>query len=287
MKGAPAGIVVATLTPFDDSGQIEEGALARHVEWLIAAGARSLAPAGTTGEGLYLSPAEAAALTRATVYAAAGRAEVIAGIWSLTIECVQWLARMAEESGADGLFLTTPIYYPAGDQAILEWYRAAREASGLPLYAYNIPQYAANRIAPDVFRRLLDEGTVAGIKDSTGREESLAGFLGAAGGRGAVYGASDAFALQARRMGAHGFISALANIFPAELLRIWGEDELAQQRMEAVRSIVKEYGGIGALKALVPEALFSTSRCRLPFSRLSPEDAAAVRARVTAVAVGE
>ncbi|MGH3034170.1 MAG: dihydrodipicolinate synthase family protein, partial [Gaiellaceae bacterium] len=47
-------VVVALLTPFDADGRVDIGALERHVESLVEAGADALMPAGTTGEGVLL-----------------------------------------------------------------------------------------------------------------------------------------------------------------------------------------------------------------------------------------
>lgn len=263
------GMIAATLTPFGEDGRIRLAALREHVEFLVLGGLPAVAPAGTTGEFLYLSEEERAAVVRATVQAAAGRLRVIAGIWSESPEGVARLARAAEKSGAHAVFLTTPVYYPAGDEVLLRWYRAAREATALPLLAYHIPQYAANGISVDLFRRLLDDGTVQGIKDSTGKPERLRELLQTARGRAPVYAASDSFIVQARELGADGFISALANIFPRTALRAWEGDRAAQAALDRVRTLTKEYGGIGALKALLSIRGLYFDGARIPFSDLT------------------
>lgn len=267
------GMIAATLTPFGRDGGVNLDELGRHVEFLVRGGIPALAPAGTTGEFLYLSEEEKAAVVRTTVRAAAGRAKVIAGIWALDAAGVSRLARAAEESGADAVFLTTPIYYPATEDAVVAWYRAARQATALPLFAYSIPQYAVNGVSLGALRRLVDEGAVQGIKDSTGKAERVRELLDLSSGRIAVYGASDSFALQARRMGVDGFISALANIYPQTFTRIWNGDEAAQAAIDRVRAAVKGYGGIGGLKALLRARGFDFGPTRLPFADLSPSEA--------------
>lgn len=271
MTGRIEGMIVATLTPFDERG-VNTAELERHVAFLAAGGMPAVAPAGTTGEFLYLSEEERTEAVRASVRAAAGRLKVIAGIWALDVDGVGRLARAAERAGADAVFLTTPIYYPIRDEGVVEWYRAARRHTGLPLYAYNIPQYAVNGVSIAALRVLMDEGTVQGIKDSTGKPERVQELLDVCRDRIAVYGASDSFALRARRMGVDGFISALANIYPATFARIWDGDEAAQAAIDRVRSAVKGYGGIGGLKALLATRGFDFRGTRLPFGNLSPAE---------------
>lgn len=272
MDNAIRGMIVATLTPFDREGRVDAETLRGHVDFLARGGMPAVAPAGTTGEFLYLSEAERAAVVRASVEAAAGRLKVIAGIWALDAEGVGRLARDAETAGADAVFLTTPVYYPASDEAVVRWYQSARRHTGLPLFAYHIPQYAVNGVSLAALERLMDSDTIQGIKDSTGKAERVQELLDACRGRIAVYGASDSFALRARRMGVDGFISALANIYPRTFARIWEGDAQAQAAIDQVRTAVKGYGGIGALKALLRGKGFEFGGTRLPFSDLGPEE---------------
>ena len=208
------GITVATLTPYDDQGRVDFGAAREHAAWLVEAGIQSLAPAGTTGEVLYLDADEKRQLIRAAVEGARGRAAVIGGIWALRPEEIRDLHAAAADAGADAVFLTTPIYYPATDESIVAFYEFAQASGPLPVYAYNIPQYAVNEITLEALDRLAAAKTVAGIKDSTGKVERLAALLERYRERLTNFGASDSMALKTREMGADGFISALANIFP-------------------------------------------------------------------------
>ncbi|MGH2745439.1 MAG: dihydrodipicolinate synthase family protein [Thermoleophilaceae bacterium] len=52
------GVVPAVLTPFDERGEVDAGALARNVEWLLEGGAAGLVGTGTMGEAQSLGAAE-------------------------------------------------------------------------------------------------------------------------------------------------------------------------------------------------------------------------------------
>lgn len=270
------GMTVATLTPYDAAGRVDVGAARAHAAWLVEQGIPVLAPAGTTGEVLYLEQEEKRQLIRAAVDAAAGRAAVLAGIWSLRPAEIRDLHSAAADAGADGVFLTTPIYYPATDDSIVAFYEFARSSGPLPVYAYNIPQYAANEVSLAAVERLTSSGAIAGVKDSTGKPERLEALLRQFSGRLTVFAASDGMALKARQRGADGFISALANIFPRTLLRIWErggreadpEAAAAQAVVDRLRAAVKGYGGIAALKHLLAHRGFPSHGTRLPFQEL-------------------
>src|SRR5579871_3313602 len=213
------GCYVATLTPFDAIDRLDEGVVRAHTQWLVERGVDGLCPAGTTGEFLYLTAAEKQQVVAATVESVRGRVPILAGVWALrAAECIA-LARVAEDTGADGVFLPPPIYYPADDEVIFAHYQAVHNATRLPVFAYNIPQYAANAISLACLERLLAEGIIAGIKDSTGNEERVGALVAKCGPTGVVFAASDSFATQGRKLGADGFISAIANLMPNQFAR--------------------------------------------------------------------
>ncbi len=258
------GCYTATLTPFDAQGKLDAGAAKCHAQWLIANGIAGLCPAGTTGEFLYLSEPEKREIVAATVAGAAGNVPVIAGVWALTQREMQALARHAEEMGANGVFLPPPIYYPADDAAIFNHYAAIHAVTSLPVFAYNIPQYAANTISFECLDRLFAEGIIAGVKDSTGNAERVAELVRRYGAEHTVFAASDSFATEGRRLGADGFISALANAAPQLIAAIWNGDESRQPEADALRTELKRTGSIPGLKRLLTTQGFPFGASRLP-----------------------
>ncbi len=269
MTGAEAkakfrGCYVATLTPFDSGDRVDTGAIRAQVQWLIEAGVVGLCPAGTTGEFLYLSEEEKAQVIIATVEATQGRIPVIAGIWALREAQTANLARIAEDAGVSAVFLPTPIYYPATQQALFQWYANVHNATNLPLFAYNIPQYAANEIGIDCLEKLLAEGIIVGAKDSSGKADRIAEQVRRFGQNGVVFAASDSFASEGRRLGADGFISAIANVTPNTFVRLWAGEEGLQGEVDALRSALKAVGSISALKHLLKQRGLSFGHSRIP-----------------------
>src|SRR5690349_15082119 len=90
------GCYVATLTPFDAEGRLDEGVVRAHSQWLVGNGVEGLCPAGTTGEFLYLGEDEKRRVTAATAEAVNRRVPVIAGVWALMVEEACRLAQAAE-----------------------------------------------------------------------------------------------------------------------------------------------------------------------------------------------
>ena len=270
-KGAFKGCYVATLTPFNAANQVDSGVIRAHTQWLLENGVEGLSPAGTTGEFLYLSNEERRAVVRATVEGANGRAPVMAGVWALRVEEAADLARHAENAGAQGVFLPTPIYYPADDRAIFQWYDAIHKAMSLPVFAYNIPQYAANTISLACLREMFGAGVIAGVKDSSGKTERVTDLVQAFGAKRVVFAASDSFATEGRKIGADGFISAIGNVIPKTFAQLWAGNESWQPYVDGLRTNLKQMGSLAALKYLLNRKGFAFGQTRLPFSDLSAE----------------
>ncbi|MCL5284005.1 MAG: dihydrodipicolinate synthase family protein [Armatimonadetes bacterium] len=268
------GLMVATLTPFDPSNRLDRGVIYDHTQFLIGSGVTGLCPAGTTGEFFYLSGSEKRDLILATVKAAAGICPVIAGIWDRELGEIARLAQFSEECGADAVFLPPPIYYPAGDDAVVQYYAMVRASTSLPVFCYNIPAYASNAISLPALDRLVEAGTVAGIKDSTGQRDRMLDLITRYGKTITVLAASDGFAGESRELGAAGFISALANIVPTVFVELWNGEKDMQAAIKILREAVKRAGGIPALKYLAGLQGIQFGESRLPLSQISSENMA-------------
>lgn len=274
-----SGVFAATLTPYDGAGRVDAGVVRTLTRYLINSGLAGAAPCGTTGEFPLLTRDEKAAVNRGAGEAAGDEGRIVAGVWAATATDRAWLAREAETHGAAAVFLTTPTYYPAAASAILEWYRGARAATRLPLFAYNIPQYAANEIPLEVLDRLAGEGVIQGYKDSSPDPERLRAVVRLLKGRIAVLGGNESLFVEARDLGVDGFISGVAGVFPRTVLGVWRGEEAAVRRLSRIKDAVKRGGGVPALKFLSRLRGFAVGEAREPI----PPVPAEVRAELEAL----
>lgn len=274
LKQTFRGCYAATLTPFDRTDRVDYGVVRAHSSWLVAQGIEGLCPAGSTGEFLYLSEKEKRDVVSACVKGANGQVPVVAGVWALRVWQAVDLARHAQQAGAQGVFLPPPIYYPASDDEMYRWYAAIHDATALPLFAYNIPQYAANHVSVACLRRLFHNSIIAGVKDSMGKTERMTELVREFGTDHVVFAASDGFATEGRKIGADGFISAIANAVPNLFARLWAGDESLQPRVNELRGVLKQMGSLPALKYLLTRQGFAFGDARLPFSTLTPDQRA-------------
>ena len=244
-------ICVALLTPFTAAGDVALDAVAMHTEFLLAHGITALMPAGTTGEGVLLDPAEVVDLVATVTRVAKGRARVLAHIGRASTRDTVALAARVVEGGVAAVSAVEPYYYRYSDVEIEAHYRSLLRSVTVPVYAYTIPERTGNTLSNAVVRTLAAEG-LRGVKDSTKSIERHREYLRT--GVEVLMG-SDALVREAFGLGAAGAISAIANIEPRLLLDLAasfaspaGADD--QARLTTVRERTKRGGSaIAAMKA--------------------------------------
>jgi 4-hydroxy-tetrahydrodipicolinate synthase len=104
------GLGTALITPFTDSGALDEHALARFVDFQIEGGVDFLVPCGTTGENPALTAVEHRRVVELVVRQANGRVPVLAGAGSNNTARAVELAEQASDIGAAGVLTITPYY---------------------------------------------------------------------------------------------------------------------------------------------------------------------------------
>ncbi|MGC2998487.1 dihydrodipicolinate synthase family protein [Streptomyces sp. G35A] len=224
------GVVPPVCTPLHPSGDVDTASLARHVEHLLSAGVHGLFALGSSGEAAFLTDRQRDVVLRTVVDSVAGRVPVLAGVIDMTTPRVLAHAEAAREAGADALVATAPFYARTHPREIARHYRTLGSRAGLPLYAYDIPVSVHGKLSVDLVRELAEDGTLAGLKDSSGDEGSLRRLVVALGGRhGRAGGPAPSFSILtgseltvdcALLAGADGVVPGLGNVDPAGYVRL-------------------------------------------------------------------
>ena len=209
------GSIPALVTPFTDSGAVDEAAFAAHVEWQIAEGSAGLVPVGTTGESPTLSHAEHKRVVELCVEVAKKRVPVIAGAGSNnTSEAIE-LALHAESVGADALLVVTPYYNKPTQKGLYAHYGAIADAVKLPIFIYNIPGRSVVDMSPETMGALAKAyKNIVGVKDATGKLERVSDQRITCGADFIQLSGEDATALGFNAHGGVGCISVTANAAP-------------------------------------------------------------------------
>jgi dihydrodipicolinate synthase/N-acetylneuraminate lyase len=247
------GVIVALLTPVDQAGRVDHGALRQQVERLLGRGVTGISPLGSTGEGYSLDLDQRIAVVDTVAASVPPGTPVIPGMFAHNHEqAVAEIAAYADHGGT-AVLAAPPGYYPLTPAEQRGYFARLADATALPLVIYNIPVFTKIVIDPAAAAALAVHPRVAGLKDS-GRDLGYAARLldavAAAGPDAAdfsVLTGSDSMIVSYLLTGARGTICANANIVP-ELVRAAYDAVLAGKLDDALR----HEAALRAVQAAIP-----------------------------------
>jgi 4-hydroxy-tetrahydrodipicolinate synthase len=215
------GSIPALVTPFTETGAVDEASFAAHVEWVIAEGSHGVVPVGTTGESPTLSHGEHKRVVELCIEVAAKRVPVIAGAGSNNTREAIELAQHAEKVGADAILVVTPYYNKPTQKGLIAHFKAIAEAVSLPIVIYNIPGRSVVDMSPETMGALAHaHKNIIGVKDATGKIERVSEQRGTCGKDFVQLSGEDATALGFNAHGGVGCISVTAKCRAAPLRRV-------------------------------------------------------------------
>ncbi|MGP8072764.1 MAG: dihydrodipicolinate synthase family protein [Thermoplasmata archaeon] len=282
------GLSVPIPTLFANDGALDTGRNAKFARAISEAKVNHLFLLGSLGEFPSVDDSERPRLLENVIESTVGPADVWVGCGAPSTARAVALAVGAEEMGAAAVVAVPPFYLHPPPAAIERYYRAIRAAVSIPLYAYNIPSLVGYALAPALLHRLGSAGVLVGVKDTAGSLESVASFVQGAPDGFTVLPGDDALVRDAIGLGASGAVMGMANLVPrlcVELLRAAhaGETARATECQALVDELVQvtHAGPFPSVdKFLAAELWGADVGYRAPYDPLTPEEAAAVRARL-------
>src|SRR6202140_5270041 len=230
------GVLPALLSPLRSDRKIDEPAVPRLVEHVVAGGVGGLLPLGSTGETASLDETTRRRVLESVVAAAAGRVPVICGVAQSHLAAARAEVEAAARLGAAAALVAPPFYYLIDQATLLAFYRSLAKDSPLPILLYNIPQYTKVVAQPETVATLAREGTIVGIKDSSRDFEYFEGVCIATRELAPfrIFTGTDTMLLASLAMGGAGTICGAANVAPGWIVRIYEEFQKAD--MTAARA---------------------------------------------------
>ncbi|MFD4999546.1 4-hydroxy-tetrahydrodipicolinate synthase [Streptomyces buecherae] len=230
------GSIAPLVTPFTADGAVDHDSLRGLVRWQLESGSHGISLGGSTGEPSAQSAAERIAAMRTAATEIGDRVPFLPGTGSHKLDETLEITAAARELGADAALVITPYYARPTQEALYQWYATvAREFPDLPLVAYNVPSRTAVDIAPDTVRRLFtDFDNFVGVKETTKDFEHFSRVLHACGRELLVWSGIELLCLPLLALGGAGFVSAVANLAPtavARMYELWeaGDHEAARE----------------------------------------------------------
>ena len=273
-----SGSMVALLTPFDPSGEVDYIGLKKLVDYHIAAGTTAIIAVGTTGESTTLTVDEHIKVVLKTLEYVDGRIPVIAGTGANATHEAITITKLFSGTGIAACLSVTPYYNKPTQEGLYQHYKAIAESTDIPQILYNVPGRTAVDLLPETVARLAKLDNIIGIKDATGditrvkktRELCGADFIQLSG--------DDATAVDFVAEGGHGVISVTANIAAAAMATMFNlalegnidaAQEINQRLMPLHTKLFVEANPIPVKWAAYQMGLIEHDNLRLPLTVLS------------------
>jgi 4-hydroxy-tetrahydrodipicolinate synthase len=239
------GSIAPVVTPFTAEGQLDLDGLRTLIAWQLESGSHGISLGGSTGEPSAQTVQERIAAMDAAARQIADRVPFLPGTGSARLEETLELTSHAQEIGADAVLVITPYYARPTQEGLFAWYdTVAGEHPDLPVLIYNVPSRTAVDIAPETVARLRKKhANIAGIKETTKDFEHFSRVLHLCGRDTVVLSGIELLCLPLLALGGAGFVSAVTNIAPQAVARMYeawpkGDQDTARDLHYALHPLV-------------------------------------------------
>jgi len=220
MRTPFTGVGTALVTPFTQSGALDEVGVRRLGRRQIDAGVHFLCPCGTTGESPTLTDGERTRIVEILVDEANGAVPVLAGAGGNNTTEVIHQADAMRHAGASGLLSVTPYYNKPTQEGLYQHYRAIAESTSLLIIVYNVPGRTGVNVEVATLARLAQIPNIAGVKEASGNVTQMCEICRALPHDFIVLSGDDALTLPLMAVGGRGIISVASNEIPFEMAQM-------------------------------------------------------------------
>lgn len=281
------GIFPAFYACYEEDGSVSTEKARALTRYLVDSGVKGTYVGGSSGECIYQRPDERKRLLEAVVDEAAGRLTIIAHVACNNTEDSMELAAHAESLGVDAIAAIPPIYFRLPEYAIAKyWNDISSAAPNTDFVIYNIPQLAGTALTPSLFREMLKNPRVIGVKNSSMPTQDIQTFKAIGGEDCIVFNGPDEQLIAGRMIGARGAIGGTFGVMPRLYLKVdelfkTGNHEKAQEVQYVCNDIIAALcSGHGCMYAVIKGVLqkngLDLGSVRAPMAELNDEDQAVV-----------
>ncbi|MHB8619106.1 MAG: dihydrodipicolinate synthase family protein [Chloroflexota bacterium] len=159
------GIYSVLVTPFLEDGSLDEEGLDLQVDLQLALKVSGLVLFGLAGEGFKLTEGERERIADRVARRLDGRLPLVAGAEHNGTLAAAHLARRAVANGATAIMSMPPSFLKPSADALVDYYRAIADASGVPVIIQDAPGATGVPMPPPLLARIAREVPgVAAIK---------------------------------------------------------------------------------------------------------------------------
>ena len=216
------GSFVASITPFNQNGEVDFGAFRTLLDFQEKQGSAAMLFMGSTGEPTLLTPEEKKRLVVETARMKTGKMKFFYGCTGNTVDAVIDNIKWVKANGGDGAIIAAPPYLCGPEDDIEAFFLEVADATDLPLGIYNNPPRVKTDLHWDHLLRIFRHPNYVIHKESTTRVGQVAQILAARPDVTVMCCDSPNLGLVVPTMslGGHGTANMGGNIIPAEMAAI-------------------------------------------------------------------
>ncbi|MFJ9415170.1 dihydrodipicolinate synthase family protein [Streptomyces sp. NPDC101227] len=275
------GSLVALVTPFNQDGSIDYGALSELIARQERNGTAGIFFLGVAGEGATLDDGDFATFAETVLEADRTLPYFIGCTGTYTGHALRRV-QIAAAHGADGAILTVPANMGPNQEQAARYFLDIADASTIPIGTFNNPARLLTDLDTATLLEILEHPRIVLHKEGSPRTGQIGALLSA--GRDVCFLADDSpdqdILTPSLARGAQGIANATGNLLPRELAalsRPWkdfqGVEEFRELHSRLIPLINFLYGvrsPIG-IKSLMNAAGLPAGRLRKPLTPLSEE----------------
>lgn len=214
------GVIPAFYACYDKEGNISVEGVKALTRYFIEAGVQGVYVGGSSGECIYQGKEERKLVLETIMKEAQGRLTVIAHVACNNTADSMELAAHAESLGVDAIAAIPPIYFRLPEHAIAKyWNDISSAAPNTDFVIYNIPQLAGVALTPSLYKEMLKNPRVIGVKNSSMPIQDIQTFKAIGGKDTIVFNGPDEQFIGGFMIGAEGGIGGTYGVMPKLFLK--------------------------------------------------------------------
>ena len=230
------GVIPAFYACYDDQGEISPERVRALVEYFLVKGVQGLYVNGSSGECIYQSVADRKLILEEVMAVAKGKLTIIAHVACNNTKDSMELARHAESLGVDAIATIPPIYFRLPEYSIAQYWNAISAAAPhTDFVIYNIPQLAGVALTSSLYKEMLKNERVIGVKNSSMPVQDIQIFAALGGEDHLVFNGPDEQFLGGRLMGARAGIGGTYGAMPELFLKL--NQLIADKELERAKEL--------------------------------------------------
>ena len=214
------GVIPAFYACYDKEGNVSVEGVKALTRYFIEAGVQGVYVGGSSGECIYQGKEERKIVLETIMKEAQGKLTVIAHVACNNTADSMELAAHAESLGVDAIAAIPPIYFRLPEHAIaMYWNDISSAAPNTDFVIYNIPQLAGDALTPSLYKEMLKNPIVIGVKNSSMPIQDIQTFKAIGGKDTIVFNGPDEQFIGGFMIGAEGGIGGTYGAMPKLFLK--------------------------------------------------------------------